>query len=389
MKMIPYARQCIDADDIKAVTRALKSGFLTQGPIIPEFEKAVADYCGARYAVAVNSGTSALHLACLAAGIKKGDEVITSPITFVASANCALYCGARPVFADIEEETACIDPKEFSRHITKKTKAIIPVDFAGLPADLKAISLLAKKHQLTVIEDACHSFGAIYKDKRVGSGNFADMTVFSFHAVKHIATGEGGMIVTNREDFYKKLLLLRTHGITRDPKDMKQTEGGWYYEMQDLGYNYRMTEFQAALGMTQLRKIDRFLKIRRDIADAYDKAFRNYDELQVLAPRAEAKSSHHLYVLRFRTGCFKVSRKEIFDEYRRQGILVNVHYIPVYHHPYYRKLGYSSKGFPNAEKYYQEAVTLPLYPGMSSQDVKRVISVTTKIVSKFKNGATA
>jgi UDP-4-amino-4,6-dideoxy-N-acetyl-beta-L-altrosamine transaminase len=384
MKIIPYARQCIDSDDLKAVVKVLKSDFLTQGPIIPEFEKAVADYCGAKYAVAVNSGTSALHLACVAVGISKGDEVITTPITFVASANCVLYCGGDVVFADIDDKTASIDPSQIARKITRRTKAVIPVDFAGTPADLKSIHAIAKKNKLIVIEDACHAFGAKYEGKMIGSNSCADMTVFSFHAVKHIATGEGGMILTNREDFYKRMMLLRTHGITRDPKDMQQNDGGWYYQMQELGFNYRMTEFQAALGLSQLKKIDKFLRIRREIAESYDKAFITFDEVRVLSSRANAQSSHHLYVLRFHAENFSVTRGEIFDEYRRNGILVNVHYIPVYQHPYYRKLGFSAKGFPNAERYYAQAVTLPLYPGMSKADTARVIKVTQSIISRFR-----
>lgn len=383
MKIIPYATQWLENDDVSAVKRALVSSHLTQGPLVDAFEKAVADYCGAKYAVAVSNGTAALHIACLAAGLGQGDEGITSPITFVASANALLYCGARPVFADIKEETVCLDPAEIEKKITRKTRAIIPVHFAGQPCDLKRIRQIARRHNLVVIEDAAHALGAEYRGDRIGSGRYSDMTILSFHAVKHITTGEGGMVLTNNPDYYEKLKMLRSHGITREAGKLRQKSRRCYYEMQLLGFNYRLTDVQCALGLTQLKKLDRFVKRRRAIAKKYDRAFAG---VKGLAPLKEEKgnySAYHLYVLRFSRRVF-AAKSGIIEAFHEKGLLVNVHYIPVYHQPYYEKAGYKKGLCPLAESYYEEAVTLPLFPKMSEAEVDRVIAATLAIAEKFR-----
>jgi len=385
MRSIPYATQWIDEDDIRAVIKALKSKYLTQGPLVAAFEKAIASYCGAKYAVAVNSGTSALHIACLAAGLKKGDEAITSPTTFAASANCVLYCGAKPIFADIREDTACLDVEEIKKKLSPKTKAIIPVDFAGHPVDLSEIRAIADEKGLLIIEDAAHALGAKYRGSNVGSGKYADMTIFSFHAVKHITTGEGGMVLTNNDKLYEKLKIIRTHGITRDPALLtSEHQAPWHYEMQALGFNYRLTDLQCALGINQLKKLPLFLKRRKKIVAIYNEAFTGNERLTLLKELQDVDSAHHLYVLRFNFKRLLVAKERVFNEYRRQGIGVNVHYMPVYLHPYYRKLGYQQGGCLNAENYYAEALTLPLFPEMSDSDVKVVIRATEKIIDKFK-----
>lgn len=383
MKTIPYARQFIDNDDIKAVVTALRSDYLTQGPRVSEFEDAVASYCNAKYAVAVNSGTAALHIACLAAGLSPGNEAITSPITFVASANCIAYCGARPVFADVRPDTVCIDPEEVAKKMTARTKVVIPVDFAGQPAELAAIQSLTAKKKIVVIEDAAHSLGATYKGVRVGSNAYSDMTILSFHPVKHITTGEGGMVLTNDRALYKKLMLLRSHGITRDPAQIMSGHGPWYYEMQVLGYNYRITDVQCALGLNQLKKLDSFIAMRKQVVQEYRHAFRKYEQILLLEEHRHGVSSHHLFVIRFRRSSFKVGRDAIFNEYRKNGVLVNVHYIPVYQHPYYRKAGYGYTRCAVAEQYYEETITLPLYAHMPKNSVRTVIAVTEKIIRKF------
>jgi len=384
MKVIPYATQSIDKSDSKAIEEALYSEYLTQGPMVELFEKAVAEYCGAKYAVAVNSGTSALHIACLAAGLKKGDEGITSPITFVASANAILYCGAIPRFADVLSDTVCIDPKEIEKQINNRTKVIIPVHFAGHPCDMEEICKIAKKNKIIVIEDAAHALGAEYKGEKIGSCKYSDMTTLSFHAVKHITTGEGGMVLTNNRRLYELLKKFRSHGITRDPKMYNSDRGAWYYEMSELGYNYRLTDLQCALGISQLKKLPAFLKKRRNTAKKYDNYFYKTGYGLPLTVRSHVENAYHLYVVRFDRNKFQASRKEIFDEYRKAGIMVNVHYIPVYYQLYYKKLGYKKGICPRAEKYYDETITLPLYPGMSSRDVSRVINVTSKIMEKHE-----
>lgn len=379
-KPIPYARQCIGRDDIDAVSRTLASDWLTQGPRVEEFERSVASWCGARYAVAVNSGTTALHIACLAAGIAPGDEAITSPITFVASSNCIAYCGAKPVFADIDEETVNIDPREFVRKLSKRTKAVIPVHFAGHPADLAAIRDAAAKRRLTVIEDAAHALGAEYRASKIGSCEYSDMTTLSFHAVKHITTGEGGMVLTNRKDLYDKLVMFRSHGITRDREKLcNKKPGSWYYEMQELGFNYRLTDIQSSLGMQQLKKLARFLKRRREIARMYSGLLRDVEGVTIPREHGDVVSSWHIY-------CIQVAgeRDRIFDELRRRGVGVNVHYIPVHLQPYYRKrYGYRRGDYPAAERYYDRAITLPLFPSMTDRDVWYVVESVKKSVGEI------
>jgi perosamine synthetase len=374
--MIPYATQWLDQDDISAVTAALQSAYLTQGPFVKEFESAVASYCGVKYAVALNSGTSALHAACFAAGIQPGDEAVTSPITFVASANAILYCGGKPVFADVEADTVNIDASEITKKITKKTKALIPVHFAGHPVDLTEIQKIAKQSKLTVIEDAAHALGAEYQGNKIGSCKYSDMTILSFHAVKHITTGEGGMVTTNDEKLYHKMLQFRTHGITREPGSLEQKEEGpWYYEMQALGFNYRLTDFQCALGLSQLKKLDGFVSRRREIVARYNKAFSGLAGITVPVEKDGVRSSWHIYPVRFAG-----DRKTIFNKLREKGIGVNVHYLPVYLQPYYQKLGYKAGLCPQAEKYYEQAVTLPLFPKMTDEDVRTVIKAVKEVI---------
>ena len=369
MKYIPYARQSIDAKDIKAVIDTLKSDYITQGPKVNEFEKKVASYCGAKYAVALNSGTSALHAACFAANIKPGCEVITSPVSFAASSNCILYCGGTPIFADVLEDAITINPDRIKSCITKKTKAIIPVDFAGHPAELEDIKKIASKRGLVIIEDAAHALGAEYKDKRVGCCEYSDMTILSFHAVKHITTGEGGMVLTNRKDFYDKLIMFRSHGITRDRRILiNKNKGRWFYEMQFLGFNYRITDIQCALGLSQMDRLDNFVKRRRKIANFYKKGFSDIQEIVCLSEKEYAMSSWHIFPIRVRK-----NRDKVFDKLIARNISVNIHYIPVYLHPYYKKLGYKKGLCAIAEKYYKETITLPLYCGMSDIDARRVV----------------
>ena len=374
MPRIPYATQWIEDDDIEAVVSALKSTNLTQGPLVDEFEKKVADYCGAKYAIAVNSGTSALHIACLSAGISSGDEVITSPITFVATPNSVLYCGGEPVFADVNEKTINIDPKEITGKISQKTKAIIPVHFAGNPCDMEDIQALAKENGLMIIEDAAHALGAEYKGSKIGSCKYSDMTILSFHAVKHITTGEGGMVLTNDEELYEKLKFYRSHGITRDAKYMKQNDGVWYYEMHKLGFNYRLTDIQCALGISQLGKIDNFVSRRREIAKKYDDAFKEVKAIKLLDETPNSRSSYHLYVIQVE------NRKNIFNKLRAANIIVNVHYIPVYRQPFYQQLGYANTSCPKAEAYYGRAISIPMYPKMTDEEVDYVIERVTAIL---------
>ncbi|MFA5097241.1 MAG: UDP-4-amino-4,6-dideoxy-N-acetyl-beta-L-altrosamine transaminase [Candidatus Margulisiibacteriota bacterium] len=383
MKKIPYATQYIDDGDVLAVSRALKNDFLTQGPLVGEFEKKIAKYCGAKYAVAVNSGTSALHIACLAAGLKKGVEGITTPITFAASANCMLYCGAKPVFADVDPDTICIDPVEIENKITKKTRVIIPVHFAGHPCDMKKINAIAKKHKLTVIEDACHALGSKYYGEKIGSCRYSDMSVLSFHAVKHITTGEGGAVLTNNEKLYRKLVSLRTHGIVRDEAQAARI-GAWYYEMRDLGYNYRITDFQCALGISQAKKLPAFIKKRKEIVNTYNKAFSKIPGISALKKQPWADPSYHIYVIRNDSAKTGVTRRALFDMLRKNNILVNVHYLPVYMHPYYQKSGYKNTSCKHAENYYGEAITLPLFPKMKKRDTDKVIKVLISAVKGNK-----
>lgn len=379
-KFIPYGCQWIEEDDINAVVEVLRGDYLTTGPKVKEFEENLARYTGAKYAVAVSNGTAALHAACFAAGIKEGDEVITTPITFAASANCLLYMGAKPVFADIDPDTYNIDPKEIRARITEKTKAIIPVHFTGQPCDMDEILKIAEEYNLLVIEDGAHALGAEYKGRKIGS--LGDMTTFSFHPVKHITTGEGGAIVTNSEELYKKLTLFRTHGITRETGDLLENHGPWYYEQQYLGYNYRMTDIQAALGISQLKKSDKFLQLRRDYAKLYTEAFKSVDEVVVPYQLDGTDSSWHLYILKLKTERLNCDRKKIFEELKERRIGVNVHYIPVYYHPFYRKLGYKKGLCPNDEDFYERIITLPLFPKMEKEDILYVISNVKDVIQK-------
>ena len=381
-KFLSYGHQWIDDKDINAVVNVLKSNWITQGPKIREFEEAVAEFVGAKYAVALSSGTGALHAACFAAAISPGDKVITTPITFAASSNCIIYLRGKPVFADIKEDTYNIEPQEIERKITNKTKAIIAVDFAGQPADLDEIYEIAREYNLMVIEDASHALGAEYKGKKVGS--LSDLTVFSFHPVKHITTGEGGIVTTNNKGFYEKLLMFRTHGITKNKVKLIKNEGSWYYEMQELGYNYRITDFQCALGISQLKKLDKFIKRRREIVRRYNEAFKNIEEIIIPYEKPEIKSAWHIYVIRLKLDKLKATRKEIFEALRAENIGVHVHYIPVYYHPYYQKLDYQKGLCPKAEKYYEEAITLPLFPKMSDKDVNDVIETVKRVITYYR-----
>ncbi len=370
---IPYGRQSIDDEDIQAVVDVLKSDYLTTGPKVSEFEKKVADYVGAKYAVAVNSGTAALHIACLAAGIKEGDEVITSPITFAASSNCVLYCSGVPVFADIDD-TYNIDPSEIEKKITDKTKAIIPVHYTGQPCDMDKINEIARKHNLLVIEDAAHALGASYKGKMIGS--ISDMTCFSFHPVKPITTGEGGMVVTNDEELYKKLLLFRSHGITRDEDLMTENQGAWYYQQLELGYNYRITDISCALGLSQMNKLDEFIARRKEIAEAYDEAFMGVEGISVPKRMYNCESGWHLYMIQIDAN----RREDVFNKLRQAGIGVNVHYIPVYKHPYYQSIGYKGYSCQKAEDFYARAISLPIFPELSVEQHKYVIKTLIEII---------
>lgn len=371
-KFIPYGQQWIDEEDIEAVVGVLKSDYLTTGPKIKEFEEKLAELVDAKYAVAISNGTAALHAACFAAGLDVGDEIITSPITFAASANCALYLHATPVFADIDKDTYNIDPEDIKRKITERTKAIIPVHYTGQPCNMDEIMRIAEEHNLIVIEDGAHALGAVYKGKKIGS--IGDMTTFSFHPVKHITTGEGGAIITDDKKLYEKLMLFRSHGITREADKLLNNYGPWYYEQQALGYNYRMSDIQAALGVSQLKKLDFYIKKRIEYIEMYNEAFEGVEGIITPYQYSDSKSSWHLYVIQLELEKLKIDRKEFFNELVNRKIGVNVHYIPVYYHPYYQNLGYRKGICPIAEKLYERIITLPLYPKMDKEDVTYVIN---------------
>lgn len=380
--LLAYGKQAIDEKDIEAVVNILKGDYLTTGPSIKDFEDRLAAYVGAKYAVAVSNGTSALHVAMFGCDIQEGDEVIVTPMTFAASSNAILYMGAKPVFADINKRTYNINAADIERKITEKTRAIVPVDFAGQPVDLDEILKLADKYQLKVIEDGAHALGSEYKGQRVGA--FADATTFSFHPVKPITTGEGGIITTNDENIYKRMVRFRTHGITRDIELLQNVdEGAWYYEQSDLGYNYRLTDLQAALGLSQLKKIDCFIARRREIVAVYNKAFEKLDQVILPYEKGDRKSGYHIYVIRLDFEKIKVTRKEIYDALIAENIGVNVHYIPVYYHPYYSKLGYQKGLCPIAEEVYEGIITLPLYPTMKERDVQDVINGVEKVITYY------
>jgi perosamine synthetase len=375
--MLPYGRQSISEEDIQAVVDVLRSDWLTTGPKVAEFEEALAAQVGAKYAVAFSSGTAALHGAAFAAGLKPGDEAITSPLTFAATANCVLYQGARPVFADVSPDTLNLDPDRMAERITPHTRAVLPVDYAGHPADLDPILALAERHGVTVIEDACHALGAEYKGRRTGS--IAHMSVFSFHPVKHVATGEGGMVTTDRADLAENLRRFRNHGISSDARQ-RQASGQWHYEMVLLGFNYRLTDVACALGISQLKKLDANLARRREIAARYTAAFR--DLRGVIAPsvRPDVNPAWHLYPIRINTSQLKKDRAYVFRALRAENIGVNVHYIPVHLHPYYRdQFGYRGGEYPIAETAYGQLISLPMFHAMTDQDVEDVITAVSKV----------
>lgn len=373
---LSYGKQSIDETDIAAVVETLQSPFLTQGPKVEEFEQAVAEYVGVKYAVAFANGTAALHGACFAAGIDKGDEVITTPITFAATSNAVLYCGGTPVFADIDAETYNLDPASVRKNISSRTKAIMPVDFTGQPVDLDAMMEIAQEYKLVVIEDGAHSLGAAYKGRKVGSQ--AHMTMFSFHPVKPITTGEGGIITTNSEEYYEKLKLFRSHGISKTSYSIEQ--GDWYYEMTDLGFNYRMNDIQAALGLSQLEKLGGFIERRREIAALYNEKLADVRGIVIPEQLKKTESGWHLYMIQLDERVIGKSRREVFDEMRAMNIGVHVHYIPVYWHPYYRELGYENVTCPIAEQWYERALTLPIFPGMTDTDVEDVVESLKHII---------
>lgn len=381
---IYYGRQWIDENDIQAVAEVLRSDYITCGPKVDEFERTLASYTGAKYAVAVSNGTAALHCACLAAGVGPGDEVITTPITFAASANCALYCGARPVFADIDPETYNIDPESIRAHITPKTKAIVAVDFTGQAVKNKEIRAICDEYGLVFIEDAAHAIATKYDGKQVGS--LADLTCFSFHPVKTITGGEGGAITTNNEEYYQKLVLAHTHGITHDESLMEEAphEGPWYYEQISLGYNYRLTDFQAALISSQMTKLDKFVARRKEIVAQYDEAFAKVPGIIVQKEIPESDTCRHLYIIRLDFEQLSCTRREFFDAMSAENVQCQVHYVPVYWFPYYQHLGYKMGLCPNAEMVYQGIMSIPLYPRMTDQDVKDVIHAVKKVAAYYK-----
>lgn len=379
-----YGRQWVDEDDIQAAAEVLRSDFITCGPKVEEMERTLEAYTGAKHAVAVSNGTAALHCACIAAGVGPGDEVITTPITFAASANCALYCGATPVFADINPETYNIDPESIRAHITDKTKAVVAVDFTGQVVEVEKIREICDEFNLIFIEDAAHSIATKYSGKQVGS--LADITTFSFHPVKTITAGEGGACLTNDDELYKKLVLAHTHGITHDERLMEDNphEGPWYYEQISLGYNYRITDFQAALIVSQMKKLEKFAARRKEIVRRYNEAFNKLPEIIVQKEIPEADTCRHLYIIRLDLDKLKCTRREFFDAMQEENVQCQVHYVPVYWFPYYKHLGYEKGLCPNAEEVYKGIMSIPLYPKMTDQDVTDVIHAVKKVVENYR-----
>ena len=388
MKTIPYGHQNINKDDIQAVVDVLKSDFITQGPVGPAFETAVASYCGAQHAVAVNSATSALHIACLALGVGKGDVVWTTPITFVASANCALYCGAQVDFVDIDSRIYNLSVERLAEKLAhaektgKLPKVVIPVHLCGQPCDMAGIHALSQRYGFKIIEDASHAIGGRYKDEPVGNCRYSDITVFSFHPVKIITTGEGGMVLTNNVQLAKRTQLLRSHGITRDAADMTHApDGPWYYQQVDLGFNYRMTDIQAALGLSQMQRLDEFVDRRHAIAKRYDQLLADFP---VITPwqHADSYSGFHLYVIRLKLAEIGKTHRQVFEVLCAASIGVNLHYIPVHRQPYYERLGFKAGHCPEAEQYYAEAISLPMYPGLTEAQQNKVIEVLCQTTAK-------
>jgi len=380
---IYYGRQCVGEDDVKAVSEVLTSDFITCGPMVAKLEKELADYCNAKYAVAVSNGTAALHCACIAAGIKEGDEVITTPLTFAASANCVRYVGATPVFADINPETYNIDPASIRAHITPKTKAVIAVDFTGQCVEIEEIRAICDEYNLIFIEDAAHAIGSSYDGKKVGS--LADMTCFSFHPVKTITCGEGGAVTTNNEELYKKIVLAHTHGITHDEELMEEAphEGIWYYEQISLGYNYRLTDFQAAMLSSQLKKLEDFKAKRKRIVAKYNDAFKDLSGIIVQKEIEKSDTCRHLYIIRLDLDKLTCTRREFFDAMSAENVQCQIHYVPVYWFPYYKHLGYKEGLCPNAEEVYKGILSIPLYPSLSDSDVDDVIEAVKKLVNYY------
>ncbi len=377
-----YGHQYLDEADYRAVLEVLKSDYLTCGPKIGELEEKLCRLTGAKHAVAISNGTAALHIACLAAGVGPGDEVITTPITFAASANCALYCGAKPVFADIDEHTYNIDPEQVRALVTEKTKAVVAVDFTGQSTNLKELRKICDEHGLVLITDGAHSIGTRYDGKPTGS--IADLTTFSFHPVKTVTSGEGGAVTTDNDEYYKRLQLFGKHGITRDPSLMsKEPDGPWYYEQIELGYNYRMTDIQAGLLISQLDKLEMFRARRKEIVRRYDEAFSRIPQVTVQQELPESDTTRHLYILRIRPETLRIDRKGFFEAMAAENICCNVHYIPVYYFPYYQKLGYHKGLCPKAEKLYEEILSLPLYYALSDRDVEDVIEAVRRICAWF------
>ncbi|KJJ86087.1 UDP-4-keto-6-deoxy-N-acetylglucosamine 4-aminotransferase [Candidatus Omnitrophus magneticus] len=380
---IPYGRHSIDQNDIDAVVSALRGDRITQGGKVEEFEKVLSSYCGSKYAVAVSSGTAALHLACIIAGVKAGDEVITTPITFAATSNMVLLAGGKTVFADIGHRSMNIDPEEIVKKITKKTKAIIPVHFSGFPCDMDKISKIAREKGIFIIEDACHALGAKYASgETVGSNTYCGLTVLSFHPVKHITTGEGGAVLTNDYQTYKRLIGLRSHGIYRTNESQKE-QGLWYYEMMELGFNYRITDIQCALGISQLKKSDVFLQQRTEIAGQYNRLFDKNSFFTLPFEGYEIKSSWHFYPIKLINSMIK-QKREIVEELYNRGIFVQSHYIPVYLHPYYQSLGYGKGICPRAEEFFNGEISLPLFPTMRDDDVEYVAKNFLDILKKMQ-----
>jgi len=379
--MLPYGRQQIDDDDIAAVVDVLRSSWLTTGPKITEFEQAFALFCGVQHAVAVSSGTAALHAAMYAIGIGSGDEVIVPTMTFAASANCVVFQGGTPVFADIDPGTLLIDPTQVEAKITPRTKAIIAVDYAGQPCDYDALHAIAEKYGLILVDDACHAIGGSYKGRPVGS--LATLNTFSFHPVKHMTTGEGGMITTDNETFANQMRIFRNHGVTTDHRQREQ-QGSWFYEMVDLGYNYRLTDIQCALGLSQLRKLPAWVERRQTIAQRYDDAFQELEVIKPLAVRSDVTHAYHLYMIQVDTDLLSATRAEIFAALRTENIGVNVHYIPVHLHPFYRQRFGTTPGMcPVAEAAYEQLISLPMFAGMSDEDVEDVIAAVKRVVEAY------
>jgi len=384
--MIPYGHQSISEEDIQAVVDVLRSDFLTQGPVGAQFETAICNYTGAEYAVAVNSGTSALHLACMALGLGPGDILWTSPITFVASANCALYCGAEVDFVDIDIQTYNISIKALEEKLKwaeKKNclpKIIVPVHMCGLSCDMEAIAALSKRYGFYIVEDACHAIGGRYQEKLIGSCRYSDITVFSFHPVKTMTTGEGGIATTNQKELAEKMALLRSHGITRDPEKMTQeSDGAWYYQQIELGYNYRMTDIQAALGISQLKRLDDFVRRRNEIACHYDELLADLP-LQAQCRSEGLSSAMHLYVIRLDKSRLDKSRLQIINELHEEGVGVHVHYIPVHTQPWYQQIGFKNGDFPEAERFYEEAISLPIYPDLQEDELLTIVDALHRVI---------